>query len=167
MTNKLFIHRCKVLVTTMKAGNCQSVSLSTIAKWLESSEHSAYQFLQKAIKFGIIEKKGNEYKISDNCSNSIKASGTDISAAVDKVVEFFINNHKPTAKVITTTTGRKLVKVESKEKVSAETQNAIDHIISIIKERDDLKAEVELLREELEKTQQDLTKYKTFYKQIR
>lgn len=150
----------------MKAGNCQSVSLQKIAQWLEASEHSAYQFLQKAIKFGIIEKKNNEYKISDNCSNSIKASGTDISAAVDKVVEFFIDNHKPTAKIIKTSTGKTFVKVESKEKVSDETQKAIDHIVSIIKERDDLKVEVELLREEYEKALQELNKYKTYYKQV-
>ena len=170
MNNKIFIHRCEIILTTMRASGCQKATTKQIAKWLNIAEGSASQVIAKACKRNILNKKGAAsltcYVLTDNCSNSLEQqlnSGKDINAAVTYVVNWFVNKQsKISAKKVTSVNGKEFVKVKSAEELDAVSKQAIDNILSVINQNKELKAAVELLQEEVER----LKPYEEYYKKV-
>lgn len=158
MNNKIFIQRCETILVSMKAKDCQSIRTQEVAKWLEIEDANAGQVIAKMCKFNILKKVGaaslTNYKLSDQCNNSLIAAineHNDVIKAVSKVVEWYVNhtqNSIPQQEVS-----------ESKKPIDAKRKQLVGTVLQIFdlnekeledlrKERDDLKAEVELLREE-------------------
>lgn len=168
MNNKIFIDRCETLFVTIKSGNYSSVTTQKVADILEIEAASALQFVNKVISFNMLVKCGGGrntvYKLSADFHNSLKSSmeNLDLINGVKKTVAWFISHPKEErAKEITLPNGKRLIKVESK-KVDVESQHAIDCVLSLVNSNKELKAENELLKEEIER----LKKYEEYYKQI-
>lgn len=158
MNNSLFIQRCETILVSMKAKGCQSVRTSEVAKWLELNDANAGQVIAKMCKFNILKKVGQasltSYEFSDQCNNSLIAAinkHNDVIKAVAVVVKWFVDhksNPIPQQEVS-----------ESKKPIDAKRKQLVGAVLQIFdlnekeledlrQERDDLKAEVELLREE-------------------
>lgn len=171
MNNKIFIDRCETLIVTMKAGNYAVVTCRQVARWLKCSEAVAGNFLAKMCKMSMLQKQGaaskTSYKLTEWFSNSLleslnKCNG-DVGAAAKKTVAWFVEHPKVAVHEITTATGNKITKVVSSEKLSEEAQTATNYLLAIIKQNGDLLAEVQLLREEVQR----LSEYEQKYKQIK
>lgn len=167
--------RCEIILTSMKGGNYLSVTTKLVSTWLNCSEPSALNVISKMAKFEILKKEGGAsktvYVISDACSNNLLAASVNgnLTAAVKKTVDFFLNHHSPTS-VVTTSNGRRFVKVESRKELSTESQHAVDNLLKILKDNEDLlkdneglRAENELLREKIN----NLQKYKEYYQSVK
>lgn len=169
MNNNLFIDRCETLFTTVRSGNFLSVTTKQIANWLEMELAPTSQFVAKVISLGMLEKVGRgrntSYKLTSNFSNSLESSisthGNDVITGVKQTVKWYVERKPITSKEVVVN-GKKLIKVDSKP-VTPETQQAIDYMVNIIKTVENLKAENELLKEEIER----LRKYEEYYKQIK
>ena len=170
MTNQLFISRCATILATMRGGGFNSVTTKQIAQWLNMEEAAASQVIAKACKFNILQKVGaaakTKYQLSKDCHNNLESKCTTmgINEAAKYVAEWFINySSKRSIKKVTTVNGKTYTKVESQEELDAESKQAVDSIILIINENKDLKAENELLKEEIEK----LKPYKEYYEKVK
>ena len=168
----LFQGRCEIILTTMYSGSIKKATTKQVATWLEISEPSAGQFLANACTLNILKKVGagynTAYQLSTDCYNSLQSklqsNGNVINQAVSSVVNWFLTKaSKVQAQSITTESGKKLVKVQSSEELDAVSKQAIDQILTIINQNKELKAEVELLREEIER----LKPYEEKYNQIK
>lgn len=102
MSNDFFIHRCEVVLATMKASNCQSVTTKQISKWIEAtSQAAASQFVAKAHKHHIFLKEGARrnaiYKLSKQCDNTLSLALERNNHNVSKAVSYTVNqlvNHQ-------------------------------------------------------------------------
>lgn len=168
MNNKIFISRCETILTTMRAGNHQTITVNDVAKWLETTNPAAYQVMYRMNKtYHILEKNKDldSYKLTDVCSNSLKSTmqTKDLVAAVKYVVDWMINKqHKPVVKETILVNGRKFTKLESSRELDAETQQAAEYLLKLCKANSDLRAENELMKEEIER----LKKYEDYYNRI-
>jgi hypothetical protein len=156
----------------MQSGGFKKVNTKQASKWLEMSEAAAGQFLAKACSFNLLKKVGagynTSYELSQDCYNSLQSklqsNGNDMNSSVHYVVDWFVNHSKKVkAKTIITESGKKFVKVQSTEELDAVSKQAIDQILTIINQNKELKAEVELLKEEIER----LKPYEEKYNQIK
>lgn len=169
MNNNLFTNRCETLFTTVRSGNFKSITTKQVANWLELELSVTSQFITKVVSLGMLEKVGGgrntSYKLSNSFNNSLESAisthGNDILSGVKQTVKWYIERKPITSKEVTIN-GKKFIKVNSKP-VTPETQQAIDYMVNILKTVEDQKAEIELLREEVEK----LKKYEDYYKQIK
>lgn len=155
MTNKLFISRCETILVTMRAKGFQSVRTADIAKWLEMESTSVGQFMTKLMKYNLLKKVGaaskTSYELSNECHNSYLAAineCNDVVKAAHRVVEHYIN-HKQTPIPVQ----------EGKKSIDPRQKQAVEFLLDIIKENGDLKAENELLREEVTRLQEIEKKY--------
>lgn len=170
MNNKIFISRCEIILTTMRASGCQKATTKQIAKWLNIAEGSASQVIAKACKQNILNKKGaasnTYYVLTDGCSNSLEQqinTGKDINAAVTYVVNWFVNKQsKISAKKVTSVNGKEFVKVKSAEELDAVSKQSIENILVIINQNKELRAHVELLQGEIDR----LKPYEEYYKRL-
>lgn len=102
MSNNFFIHRCEIVLATMKASNCQSVTTKQITKWIEAtSQAAASQFVMGACKHHILLKEGARrnatYKLSSQCINALNLALERNNHNVSKAVSYTVNqlvNHQ-------------------------------------------------------------------------
>lgn len=160
MNNKIFINRCETILVTMRSGSMTSVRTQQVAKWIEAQENVAGQVVAKMCKLNLFKKVGVArstcYELTDQCNNSLIAAVNeykDILKAVTKVVNYYVN--KKTVVV-------KQPQVEHASPISPRAKQAINLLRDLIKDNEDLQAEVELLREEVKR----LTVIEEKYKQI-
>ena len=158
MNNKIFINRCETILVTMKAKNCHSVRTPEVAKWLEMTDANAINVMAKMCKLNIFKKIGaaqlTRYELSDNCNNSLIAAinqHNDVIKAVSVVVKWYVDHKSNPIPQQEISESKKPIDAKRKQLVSAVLQ-IFDlnekELENLRKERDDLKAEVELLREE-------------------
>lgn len=160
MNNRTFVTRCEIVLTTMKSGNFQKITTKQVAGWLDVAEPSALTFLAKACKCNIFKKMGaaskTYYELTSSCHNSLQetmiAKDNSITDSVSVVVNWFVNrSNSVQAKELTTESGRKLIKVKTSEELDEQSKQAIDQILTIVNQNKELKAEVDLLREKVER----------------
>ena len=166
MNNKLFINRCETILVTMKAKNCQSVRTPEVAKWLEMTDANAINVMAKMCKLNIFKKIGaaqlTRYELSDNCNNSLIAAineHNDVIKAASVVVKWYVDhksNPTPQQEIS-----------ESKKPIDAKRKQAVRFLLDLIKENEDLQAEVELLRDEVAKLQEIEKKYNKITELVR
>lgn len=172
MNNNLFKQRCEVIVTTMRASNFESVTAPVIAKWLEINDDVAGQVCSKLVRFRIFDKEGaarnTRYVMNSTAANSLKSAIDSNKGDVTKGVEYFtkwyLDHKKPTKPIKEIKAeGRRLLKIESSNNVDQSTQQAIESLMGLIQRNKDLQAEVDLLKEEVQRLQQ----YERVYKQLK
>ena len=151
MNNRIFIERCETILVTMKAKNCQSVRTPEVAKWLEANDATAGQVLAKMCKFHLFKKVGaaqlTRYELSDECHNSFVLSineYNDVLKAATKVVKYFVEHQKMPIPQ----------QPDAKKAIDPKRKQAVEFLLELIKDNEDLKVEVELLREENAKLQE-------------
>lgn len=163
MDNSLFISRMESILTTMRLSDNHSITTSQVAQWINSNVPATSLVIAKACKLNILKKFGaaakTYYQMSDVCSNSFESAmrqnGNDVMTSVAQVVDWFMNKN-------TIPVQEKKEESSTLTKISPETKQAILGIRNILKENEDLQAEVELLKEEVSR----LKKYELFYNQI-
>lgn len=168
MNNNLFISRCEIILVTMKGGNFSSITSKQVAKWLNIEEATASQVIAKACKYNILKKEGAAsktcYKLTIDCYNSLesKSNASGVGEAAKYVAEWFVTHpsNKNKVKEVVTESGKKLVKVQTVQELDEEANLAINKLMDVINQNKELRAEVELLREEIERLRVIEDKYK-------
>lgn len=165
MNNKIFINRCETILITMRNGNMSSIRTQQVANWIETQDNIAGQVMAKMCQLNLFKKVGAArntcYELTDQCNNSFIAAISehkDILKATAKVVDYFVNK-KSVVPVVDHT--------PSQSPISSKAKQAIILLRDLIKENEDLQAEVELLREENTKLHEIEKKYNQITELIR
>ena len=165
----LFQSRCEIILTSMRASGSNEITTKQVLHWLNMRATGIQPVMAKLCEKNFYRKiwKGptTVYVLTDDCHNAIeqaiRTKNGNINETITYVVDWFLTKaNKVQAKSITTESGKKLVKVQSSEELDAVSKQAIDNLMSIINQNKDLRAEVELLREEVERLRIVEEKYK-------
>lgn len=165
----LFNDRCETLLVTMVSGKFQSITSKQVMQWLDINESAVGPFMQKVCSFNILKKVGaarnTTYELTEGCNNSLvsQMKTKDVIQAVKYVVNWQIKHPKTKVQKLTTEAGKQFLKVQSTEELDESANNAINQLMSLINQNKDLRAEVALLREEVER----LKVYEEKYNQIK
>lgn len=155
----------------MKAGGYKNITTKQVSTWIESEEPTALNVLAKACKFNLFKKEGGASKTCyvlsstthNNYESALSRNHGDIQKTASSIVRWAIEHPTNPAKEIVTQNGKRLVKIVSTADVDNETQHAIDMITAIVTQNRELKAENELLKEEIER----LKKFEDYYKTVK
>lgn len=148
MTNKQFISRCEIILVSLKERkNCHSVQTKEITKWIGSTEVSAGNTIRQMCRLGFLKKIGAAsktcYEFSDRCNNDLLAAINEYNDT-NKAAEYVV--HKYLQRKSNPTSDPDIP--ANKIKIDPRRKQAIGFLMDLIHEYEDLKAEVELLREE-------------------
>jgi hypothetical protein len=156
----------------MRASGSNEITTKQVLHWLNMKATGIQPVMAKLCEKNFYRKiwKGptTVYVLTDDCHNAIeqaiRTKNGNINEAITYVVNWFLTKtNRIQAKSITTESGKKLVKIQSSEELDAVSKQAIDQILTIINQNKELKAEVELLKEEIER----LKPYEEKYNQIK